>query len=209
MPTTEPADGPPRDDPRSARSRDAVLAAARRLLAEEGPAAVTHQRVAAESGVGRATVYRHWPSPEALLRDVLAAAQMPFFLDGSRDGGEAARLDAPSPWLQGQLRLMADQLADPAFARFTASLVLEAQRDPATRAHRDELVGALDGRLAAVLRGTPSSPGDDDAEDVAADEGAADLAARLIGPLVYRTLLQGRPVTDAFLERTIAAVLGR
>ena len=54
-------------DPRQARSRKAMLDAARELLAREGPAAVTHQRVARQAGVGRATVYRHWPRPEQLI----------------------------------------------------------------------------------------------------------------------------------------------
>ena len=45
-------------DPRTVRSREAILAAARHLLLHHGPAAVTHQRVAEQAGVGRATVSR-------------------------------------------------------------------------------------------------------------------------------------------------------
>jgi len=41
-------------DPRAARSREAILCAARLLLEREGPESVTHQRVAREAGVGRA-----------------------------------------------------------------------------------------------------------------------------------------------------------
>src|SRR5437016_7314236 len=54
-------------DPRVVKSRETILSAARTLLQESGPAAVTHQRVAARAGVGRATVYRHWRTPELLL----------------------------------------------------------------------------------------------------------------------------------------------
>ena len=68
----------PATDPRAARSREAILAAAFDLLAREGPGAITHQRVA-QRGVGRATVYRHWAAPEDLLRDVLYHAELPFF----------------------------------------------------------------------------------------------------------------------------------
>jgi AcrR family transcriptional regulator len=56
-----------------------MLVAARELLVGEGPGAVTHQRVAQEAGVGRATVYRHWPRPEQLLLDVMAGADLPHF----------------------------------------------------------------------------------------------------------------------------------
>src|SRR6266702_4637101 len=69
----------PATDPRAARSREAILAAAFDLLAREGPGAITHQRVAQQAGVGRATVYRHWAAPEDLLRDVLFSAELPFF----------------------------------------------------------------------------------------------------------------------------------
>jgi AcrR family transcriptional regulator len=48
-------------DPRVVRTRLAVLEAATMLLRTEGPGAVTHARVAEAAGVGRATIYRHWP----------------------------------------------------------------------------------------------------------------------------------------------------
>ncbi|MEV6622919.1 TetR/AcrR family transcriptional regulator [Amycolatopsis sp. NPDC051106] len=40
---------------------------ARELPLESGPTAVTHAQVADRAGVGRATVYRHWPQAEPLL----------------------------------------------------------------------------------------------------------------------------------------------
>ena len=40
----------PATDPRAARSREAILAAAFDLLAREGPGAITHQRVAQQAG---------------------------------------------------------------------------------------------------------------------------------------------------------------
>src|SRR6266567_3678901 len=85
----------PATDPRAARSREAFLAAALDLLAREGPGAITHQRVARQAGVGRATVYRHWAAPEDLLRDVLYAAELPFF---------AAPALPLRPWLRAELR---------------------------------------------------------------------------------------------------------
>ncbi len=58
-----------------------MLDAARELLAREGPDAVTHQRVARQAGVGRATVYRHWPRREQLVLDTMAGVELPFFGD--------------------------------------------------------------------------------------------------------------------------------
>src|SRR5581483_2980270 len=54
------------------RSHTAALEAARGILLEEGWDALTHARLAERSGLHRATIYRHWPTPTALLHDVLA-----------------------------------------------------------------------------------------------------------------------------------------
>src|SRR2546427_11732054 len=94
----------PATDPRAARSREAILAAAYDLLAREGPGAITHQRVAQQAGVGRATVYRPWAAPEDLLRDVLYTAELPFFAT------PALPLRA---WLHAELRQPAHALARP------------------------------------------------------------------------------------------------
>jgi len=48
------------------------------LLFTDGWDAVTHLRVADTSGVGRATIYRHWPTVEDLLADVLLDCQAPL-----------------------------------------------------------------------------------------------------------------------------------
>ena len=53
-------------DRRVARTHDAVLGAARRLLFEGGPTALTYSALAEEAGVGRATLYRHWPTIDDL-----------------------------------------------------------------------------------------------------------------------------------------------
>ena len=47
--------------------RDAILNAAAALAAEYGPMSVTMSRVAAEAGVGRATLYKYFPDVESIL----------------------------------------------------------------------------------------------------------------------------------------------
>jgi AcrR family transcriptional regulator len=54
------------------RTPAAILAAAARLLADEGDASMAD--VAAAAGVGRATLYRYYPSREALLAALTAEA---------------------------------------------------------------------------------------------------------------------------------------
>jgi AcrR family transcriptional regulator len=65
---TEMLDGAEVDGRRAVaeRNAEAILEAALRVLAEEPDAGTA--RIAAEAGVGRATVYRHYPDREALER---------------------------------------------------------------------------------------------------------------------------------------------
>ena len=56
-------------DRRIQRSRERVLEAAQELLAQSGVGGFTVDEVARRSGVAKTTIYRHWPSREALVLD--------------------------------------------------------------------------------------------------------------------------------------------
>jgi AcrR family transcriptional regulator len=180
----------PATDPRAARSREAILAAAFDLLAREGPGAITHQRVAQQAGVGRATVYRHWPAPEDLLRDVLYTAELPFF---------ATPALPLRSWLHGELRQLADELALPPVASLAIAL-MEQTRSGGASASPHRHIAAITERLAAAFALAVDAGELDKAPD-------ADLAAaHLIGPLVYRTTLQAAAVPDSLLAGIIDSV---
>src|SRR5258708_11684299 len=181
----------PATDPRAARSREAILAAAYDLLAREGPGAITHQRVAQQAGVGRATVYRHWAAPQDLLRDVLLSAGLPFF---------ATPALPLRPWLHAELRQLADELALPPVASLAVALMEQTRPGGSARARPHRHITAITDRLAAAFA-------------LAADAGELDTApdpdlaaAHLIGPLVYRTTLQAAPVPDSLLTAVIDSV---
>lgn len=55
----------------SKEAHDKVLKAALQLIAERGVEATSMDAIAAESGVSKATVYKHWANKDALLIDVL------------------------------------------------------------------------------------------------------------------------------------------
>jgi AcrR family transcriptional regulator len=61
------ADGP------SARARE-IVAAARTLLAQEGPAALTMRRLAAELGIQAPSIYKHLPDKQALENALISTA---------------------------------------------------------------------------------------------------------------------------------------
>ena len=175
-------------DPRTARSRTAILRAARTLLLADGPSAVSHQRVAQQAGVGRATVYRHWPRPEQLLLEVIVGADLPFF----RNPTSPVRA-----WLRRELRILADQMATPQVAAVALTLMQGAIWDPAIAAERDRFIDTISHRLTSALalaaeRGELS--GLDDPPGV---------EASIVGPIVYRTALETRTVPDRLLDQLI------
>lgn len=61
-----------RGRPADPAKEQAILRAARRLLKEEGPSAVTMERVAQVAGVSKVTAYRRFPNRQALLEAVIA-----------------------------------------------------------------------------------------------------------------------------------------
>ncbi|GAB7190804.1 TetR/AcrR family transcriptional regulator [Kineococcus sp. NUM-3379] len=180
-------------DPRALRSRDAMLEAARRILREHGPAAVTHQRVAEQAGVGRATVYRHWPTAGAVLADAMAGAPLPFFADP----------EVPvRPWLLTRLRALADEMLLPEVVAVTVTLVHGAVWDADGRQRRDASAAAASRQLRAALRSAVETGELTPAAD------PADAAALVLGPLLYRSLLEPGRLPDAALERILDS-LGR
>jgi AcrR family transcriptional regulator len=72
---------PRRGRPRDLQIRSTILRAARELLDEVGPAALTMEAVAQRAGVGKPTVYRWWPNRHAVamaaLMDVPSARAAP------------------------------------------------------------------------------------------------------------------------------------
>src|SRR5687768_14431775 len=57
-------------DPRIRATRERVLATAGEILRREGYTGLTMERVAAESGAAKTTLYRHWPTKAALCMDL-------------------------------------------------------------------------------------------------------------------------------------------
>ncbi len=172
--------------PRSQAAHDAILNTAFRLVTERGFRAVSMNEIAAAAGVGKMTVYRHWPNKAALVMDSLVISI----------GSETAFPEASSAVerLRRQLDLQV------AFFRSSRgnlirSLVAEAQSDP-------ELAGAFRDRWlnprragvrqimqAAIAEGSLRTDLDIDA--------AIDL---LYGSLYYRLLLASGPLDKRFID---------
>lgn len=90
---------------------DAIVKAVNRLLAEKGFDAMTVDEVAAEVGIAKASLYRHFPSKEDLAAEAMVRTleRAQVFLDGLDAGlPPLQRLQATVRWmlevqLQGQM----------------------------------------------------------------------------------------------------------
>jgi AcrR family transcriptional regulator len=101
------------DDPRRLRmaeKRASILRAARPIVLRDGLGGTTLDRVAAEGGIAKMTLYRHFPSKDALFEGLVTA-----MCDYMREGLE----NAPLP---GDDKTPAERLAEELHA-FTAALL--------------------------------------------------------------------------------------
>ena len=147
-------DRPLRADAR--RNREAILAAARALVSEHG-IEVQMADVAAQAGVGVGTVYRHFPTKEALLEELMRQ----FMLEGARQARECAELDDPWEAFAAMIRAKCESMTgDAAKQRLWAELPSSALTGPAFEEMRDAALEVVArAREAGVLR---SDFGDED-----------------------------------------------
>lgn len=177
-------------DPRFRRSREAIVNAARELLLLHGPAAVTHHQIADHAGIGRATVYRHWPRTDQLLAEAMASVPLPFFENAASPYRE---------WLTRELATIAGQLDQDDVRAVTSTLVNTALWDAAMDTRREGFASVLSERLTAALgeaarHGELSLRGD-----------ATAAAAMTIGPIYYRATIERKPADATLIERCVDA----
>jgi AcrR family transcriptional regulator len=117
-PTRSGRGGRPRDPSRD----DVIRAAILQLLGEVGYGALTMDAVAAEAGVGKATIYRRWRTKQDLVVDTVS------------DLNRAWTVTADTGSLEGDLRSlvhrMVEMMASPVGAA-TRSLLAAMQHEPA------------------------------------------------------------------------------
>jgi AcrR family transcriptional regulator len=111
---------------RKTRTRERALSVAAQILRLEGYAGLTMERVAAESGVAKTTLYRRWPAKAALCMDLYLDVAAHELRDP--DTGDVAR--DLTQIAEQVVRLQTRTVAGAAFL----GLIAEAQINPETRA---------------------------------------------------------------------------
>jgi AcrR family transcriptional regulator len=160
-----------------------MLAAARELLAEAGPAGLTYSVLAERAGVTRQTLYRHWPTRSSLL--------VALILEGGSAGGYPEPGDDPEVVAAAWLASLRDALRDQARRAAVVAVAAQAEADPDSAQALAEL--AAD-RLAAL-------------NDLLKPSGAqisADEYPLLYGPVLARIIFERAEADDDFIASVVA-----
>lgn len=186
--------GPRPGRPRSEARRAAILAAAGDLMIEGGLRAATMEAIAARAGVGKATVYKWWPSRGAVaLEGFMLRASDSWSLPEGVSAPEALRI-----LVVAAVRLFEDTPAGP----LMRALAADAQSDPEiARALREQWLGPRRAVAAEVIRNGVREG------VLRADLDLATTLDLLFGPVYYRLLFSHEPLDEAFAERCIDHVL--
>jgi AcrR family transcriptional regulator len=199
----EPLERPKPGRPRDARVHQAILDTTLQMLSEVGYGRLTIEGVAARAGVGKGTIYRHWPSKGALVVEAVSGPICPI-----TTGKWTVRL-GPLPdsgSLRGDLLTFVQRVQ---FA-FTAPLagetlpglavdlaqdpdLAERFRDCVVQPKRDCLAGALE---RAGRRG-----------ELRGDVDVNLLCDMLVGPVLYRSFLTRQPLDDGAARDLVGRVL--
>jgi len=172
-----------------------VLAAAGRLLLEEGMERFTIERVAALSGASKVTIYKLWPSKGALaLAGYFAQVQSVL---GFPDTGD---LEAD---LRAQLHSFVQLLTETPAGPVIRGLIAEAQRDPALMgAYLETYSGPR--RAIAMARLESARHAGQLRDDVDAES----VIDQLWGACYHRLLLPDQPLDAPFADRLVTNLFG-
>lgn len=181
------------ENPRTRRMRDAVLNAVTELIVAEGAGAVTALRVAERACVARSTIYQHWPTSSALIRDAIDRIITPDIqttITGDAEVDLATALFA----LRGRLERRP-------FRIWLATLLDHANGDPEFAETQVRFVlGVLrpvrDAVAAAVERGDLDAGLDLDA-----------ATTRLAAPVLTQHVMLRRTASDAEITATVNGFL--
>jgi AcrR family transcriptional regulator len=183
-----------RTDPRVERSRQVILQAALDELGEGGYGTFKIESVATRAGVGKSTIYRHWPDKLALIADAFETFH--FQMVPSTDTG------SPRERVESLVRHVAQVFVDSTFSICIPALIEGAERDPRLRGFHHQYSAERRQSLIDVI-----------AEGISAGDFPPHLdpelaALALLGPIIYCRLMSSEPFNPERAAGLVGTVLG-
>ncbi len=174
----------------SSETLDKVLPVALRLFLTEGAHSLTPTRIASESGITRATIYRNWPNREVMMAELIyrATSRKVLASHGSLEADLYAEMKA----------LISKLETRPVRAFFGACLDYREQSEETSRIAGEFVTGITEG-FRQILKNalkTKKIVGDIDL-----------LMDELIGPILYRHVLLGERVSQTLGAQRVAIFL--
>ena len=183
-----------RGRPRSDSARQAILRAARELIDENGPTALTIEGIAARAGVGKPTIYRWWPDRHSVAMAALMESE-------SAVSSSATTGRSPMLSLHRQLRKVVSLFATP-IGRNVTTMIASADSDSElSKAFRNHFVLARreEGRallLQAIDRG-----------EIRPDANVEIVLDMIYGALFFRLLMGHAALDDALVRQLLEEAL--
>lgn len=182
-----------RGRPRSPRTEKAILKAASDLIATTGLANMTIEGVAERAGVGKASIYRRWPSKGALAFDAVVdtiLVTQPTPDTGSLEGD---LLQTARSWVRSANSRRG--------GRTVAGLIAEVQSDPGlAHAWRERFVSRIrEARRPIIERAIARG-------EIPAGSDPELILDLLYGPLYHRYLNRHLPLSDSFAKHVARMV---
>jgi AcrR family transcriptional regulator len=176
--------------PRSAEADLAIVRATLQVLGEDGYRGLSVEKVRAVAGVGKATIYRRYPSREALVK--AAVSHLQGTLEVPEDQG-SLRAD-----FAALAHVVASTARQTGGTGFMARMLSEAGQEPDV--HEIFMATLVDPRRAAVRTLVERAVARGEVRADVDPDLAIDL---IVGPMIYRTLLGGI-AAEALEQRALA-----
>jgi TetR/AcrR family transcriptional regulator, regulator of autoinduction and epiphytic fitness len=180
------------EDPRVERSRRVILEAVLDELGAVGYGTLTIEAVAARAGVGKSTIYRHWPGKLELVEDAFRTLKAPVEVP------EGGTLRDKVVGVIGQVACLVEEST---YSACMPALIEAAERDPQVRDFHRRFSAERRAVLVGLLRDAVESgelPSDTDPEI---------LADALVGPILLRRLMLAQPVGPAIAPELVDQLL--
>ncbi len=180
-------------DPRIERSKEVILRASLEELGEVGYGRFTIESVAARAGVGKSTIYRHWPDKLALIADAFETLH--------EEVGPDLSTGTARDKIERILRHVAEVVSESPFSACMPAMIDAAERDARLRQFHHQFQTEARQPLIDVI-----------ADAMASGElpaGDPELAAyELLGAIFFQRLMTPEPFGPARARELVDTLFG-